>query len=465
MTKLKLFVLTLLLLGTNYSFGQDSIQQKINYYISQAKLDSAKAYIETKLTELDKKEQKDALNYQLVKVLFMQSAYDESLLTAFNSLDNIKEEKERVKFNFMIGVIYSSVMDYEKSIDYYNLVVSNSKDSSLLVKSHVLLSDLYLGLKDSTKAVASINQAYKITTGANLEPGITNHVAMQYNFYNENYEECKRQNIKVIQDSTSFLNTKSYAYSMIGDCLTQQDSLLEAIKYFDEFLNLTIQTKDPEQIKVAAKKLIKTYEKLGDQDKANAYHKIYNEAVNDSLSFSPEKYRALYNVERVRELKIEKNKSLWRNIAYGFIVLILFVFGIYYYRKSVKKKRGSGKKIVISDAEIKKLNNAIDKFTTEKAYLKSNITRNSFCLENNIKSERYLSQYINDQYKKSFSNFLNDLRVEHSYERIKTDVVFRNYRVEEIAKACGFGSKKSFERAFISKYNETPYKLITKLNS
>lgn len=471
MTKLKLFLILIFLLAANVVSSQDAIQQKINYYISQAKLDSAKTYIQTNLDKLSQKKDRSALNYQLVKVLFMQSAYDEALQQAFNSLDTIDDNKLRVKFNFMIGVIYSAISDYDKSIEYFDLVVKNNQDASLTVQTHLLLSDLHLGRKDSISAGKSLTEAYKITSTSDLDARVTDHVTMQYNFFNKNYELCKEQNFKTIRDSTSFLNSKSYAYSMIGECLIKQDSLRTSTTYFEEFLKLTFETKDPEQIKVAANKLIEVYEKLGEQEKANAYHKIYNEAENDSLSFSIEKYRDLYDIEKERELNNVKAKSRRNYLIFGLIVLLLILFGVYYVLKSKQKYKEAfsslvktpGKKIVINDSEIEKIETAINKLKAQQLFLTSNITRKSFCNDNQITSERYLSQYINENYKKSFSVFINDLRVEYTYNRIQNDSKFRHYKIEEIAKASGFGSKKSFERAFLAKYNETPYKLISRL--
>lgn len=470
MMKSKFLLLAILSLITNIAVSQntDSVQQKINYYISQAKLDSAKAYIKTNLNSTNQKKTKTALNYELVKVLFMQSSYHEALKQAFTSLDFIDDEQQRVKFNFMIGAIYSAISDYGKSVEYFDLVVEHNQDTSLMVKTHLLLSQLHSELGDSEKEEKSITEAYKITSISDVDSKVKNHVAMQYNFFNKNYELCKELNFKTIRDTTSFLNSKSYAYSMIGDCLIKQDSIIEATKYFDEFIKLTFETKDPEQIKVAANKLIEVYEKLGNQEKANQYHKIYNDAVNDSLSFSVEKYRYLYNVEKNRELHSAKTKNLKKYLIFGIILILLVSIGTYYYLNSQYKKRAStdllkkttGKKIIISDNEIKKIVTAIDLLKTEQLYLKPNITRKSFCADSDIKSERYLSQYINEKYKKSFSVFLNDLRIEYAYDRIQNDTKFRNYRIEEIAKACGFGSKKSFERVFLAKYNETPYKLI-----
>lgn len=473
MTKFKFLALAIVSLITQIVAGQDTIQQKIDYYISQAKLDSAKTYIQTNLDDINQKENKTALSYQLVKVLFIKSEYNEALKQAYNSLDTIEDEQQRVKFNFMIGCIYSAVSDYNKSVEYFDLVVEYNQESSLSVQTHLLLSQLHIELGDSINAGKSITEAYKITSLSEADTKIKNHVAMQYNFFSENYELCKQQNFKIIKDTTSFLNTKSYAYSMIGDCLIKQDSLIEATKYFDEFLKLTVETKDPEQIKVAANKLIEVYEKLGDQEKANGYHKIYNEAVNDSLSFSVEKYRDLYTTEKNREINIAKSKNLKKYLIFGAILLLLFSFGIYYYFKLQNKNKQAsntlvkvpGKKIVVSDREIEKIITAIEQLKDNQLFLLPNITRKSFCSDSEIKSERYLSHYINEKYKKSFSVFINDLRIEYAYNRIQNDSKFRNYKIEEISKECGFGSKKSFERVFLAKYNETPYKLISRITT
>ncbi|MFK7771808.1 MAG: helix-turn-helix domain-containing protein [Saprospiraceae bacterium] len=473
MSKPKFILLSVLSLLVNIAFASpDTIQQKIDYYISQAEFDSAKIYIQTNLDDINQQPNLSSLNYQLVKVLFIQSDYNEALKKAFYALDKIDNNKEEsVKFNFMIACIYSAIKDYNKSLEYFDLVVMDSKDSSIMVKAHLLSSELHLELRDSMNARKALTSAYRITSRSKSESKIKNHVAIQYNFFSQNYELCKQQNLKIIEDTTSFLNAKSYAYSMVGDCLIKQDSLLEATKYLDEFLKLTFKTNDPEQVKIAAKKLIEVYEKLGIQEKANTYHKIYNEAVNDSLSFSIEKYRALYNVEKNRELDTVKAKNSRNYLLFGLSLVLIFSFGIYYFYKNNKiEKEPSNlpgktprKKIIISDIEIEKIKTAIDQLINKQLFLTPKITRKSFCFDHKIKSERYLSHYINTEFKTSFTIFINDLRIEYAYHRLQNDPKFRNYRIEEIAKESGFGSKKSFERVFLAKYNETPYKFILKV--
>lgn len=471
MSNLKIIVVTVLGLISFSAAGQDAIQQKINYYISQAKLDSAKAYIQANLNDVPGKVESSDLDYQLVKVLFMQSDYNEALKHAFQSLDRIGDEQKSVNFNFIIGCIYSAISDYEESVGYFDLVVAHSQDSSLILQTHLLLFQTLLDLNDSTRAVNSLTEAYHLASRPNVDHRTRNQVSIQYYFFNQDYELCKQASLEMIRDSTSFLNSKSYAYSMMGDCLIQQDSLLEATRYFDEFLRLTFETEDPEQIKVAADKLIGVYEKLGDSEKANTYHKIYNEAASDSLSFSIQKYKDLYDTEKNRELSIARSKTQKRLLIFGLVLLLIIPLGAYYYWKYQKDRpltpveKPPGKKITISDEQVEKMDRAIEQLTAAQLFLTSNITRKSFCAANEIKSERYLSQYINEKYDRSFSVYINDLRAEYAHGRLTEDATLRSYKIEEVAKVCGFGSKKSFERAFFAKYGVTPYQFVLEVSS
>jgi len=472
MARLKFLLLILLgFLATTSNANVDTLQHKINTYFAQGKFQDAKEYITTNLESAYKKEEVNLLNYQLVKVLFIQSDYDKALKTAFNSLDKVGNKHEEVKFNFMIGCIYSAISDYGKSVEYFEEVTRFSIDSSLTVQTQLLLSELHLELQDSVKALKVLTDAHELSKNSSLDKKMKDHVSMQYNFHSQNYELCKEQNFKILKDTSSFLNAQTFAYSMIGECLIKQDSLEQASKYLDEFLKLTFKTKDPEQIKIAAQKLIDINEKLGHQEKANSYHKIYNEAENDTMSFSIEKYRELYNVEKNREASISQSNFVKNYVILISSFLVLIGLLLYFYLKSknsvqpisFEEEKIPSKKINISDKELSKISYSVDNFISNKKYLTPNITRKSFCKLNDIKSERYLSHYINQKFDKSFSVFLSDLRIEYAYDRIQSDGVFRNYRIEEIAKASGFGSKKSFERVFSAKYGISPFKFISSI--
>ena len=95
----KIIFIFLLILSYSSRASSEILQKKIDYYVSQAKFDSAKLFIKTNLNDANQKENTTLLNYQLVKVLFIRSDYNEALKQAFNALDNIDNEKETFNLN------------------------------------------------------------------------------------------------------------------------------------------------------------------------------------------------------------------------------------------------------------------------------------------------------------------------------------------------------------------------------
>ncbi|PHR35086.1 MAG: hypothetical protein COA38_02960 [Fluviicola sp.] len=473
MGSIKHILLFVSLILSSVCFGNmDDIQQEIDRHVSSGHYDSAQYYIKSELSKKHAPKTIIELKHQLSRVLIYSSNYKEALEVAYDAIDLIKDNKEKGKFYFLIGCIFYSVEDYEKSIEYFDLLLTEN-EPSLNAKALLILSEIYSSQSDDDKSLKALKRANKIAQNSKIDSKLTDQIALQYNLRIENYEVCKRISEVMILDSTSFLITRCNALSTIGDCLMKQDSLEKAIEYYERALDLTIETNDPDLIKTTSWLLIEAYEKIGNQDKANAYHKIYNDAINDSAYFSIDKYRGLYALEKERASKKDTKKSNQRSWVIGIslvmvpIAIILAVL-VRKKRKAIAEQeeiaKKSSKKIQINSDEIEKIERSINAFITSQLYLESNITRKSFCEKNDIKSERYLSQFINDKYEKSFSLFLNDLRVEYAHDRLKTDTVFRKYKTSEIAKACGFGSLKTFERAFSSKFGKTPFDFIESIN-
>jgi AraC-like DNA-binding protein len=60
----------------------------------------------------------------------------------------------------------------------------------------------------------------------------------------------------------------------------------------------------------------------------------------------------------------------------------------------------------------------------------------------------YLSKIINHHYQKSFSSYINELRINYVLIRIREDKLFRRYSIQSMANDIGFKSKESFNSAF-----------------
>lgn len=60
----------------------------------------------------------------------------------------------------------------------------------------------------------------------------------------------------------------------------------------------------------------------------------------------------------------------------------------------------------------------------------------------------YLSKVINQYKNTSFSNYVNELRIEYTVEKLKKDTLWRKYTIKAIAAEVGFKSPEAFSKAF-----------------
>lgn len=80
-------------------------------------------------------------------------------------------------------------------------------------------------------------------------------------------------------------------------------------------------------------------------------------------------------------------------------------------------------------------------------FIESNITVSILAKQFKTNS-KYLSKVINIHKKKSFSNYINDLRIDYIVEKLKTDAMFRRYTIKAIAKEVGFNTSEAFSKSF-----------------
>lgn len=90
----------------------------------------------------------------------------------------------------------------------------------------------------------------------------------------------------------------------------------------------------------------------------------------------------------------------------------------------------------------------------ERPHLDSKLTLPQLAKQIGI-SPNYLSQVINEQYKKNFFDFINDYRVEEA-KRLLTDSTKANLSIVSVAYESGFNSKSAFYTAFKKNAGITP---------
>ena len=169
----------------------------------------------------------------------------------------------------------------------------------------------------------------------------------------------------------------------------------------------------------------------------------------------------------------EQRAAIIVGIVVLAIVFALLVVLFYYNRKIRRKNRASATLIDELSAShsiqiqsiIKQPEPKIDASADDSqlfTYLNRRIVSQKLYLQQNFHREdaasligvpvKHLSAIFR-QFANGFPGYINDLRLEHSVDLLKTK---NNYTIEGIAQECGFSNRQTFHRLFLEKYGMTP---------
>lgn len=148
------------------------------------------------------------------------------------------------------------------------------------------------------------------------------------------------------------------------------------------------------------------------------------------------------------------------SLSFSF-TLYLAILLIYYQSKkslvvSEKKEKYAGNKIEPNEAN--QLLKTIEIIVNEQELFKNpDLTLSELAKKTKVRPH-LLSQLLNDNLNKSFSQFINEYRIREAKVLLKTDA---NLKTEIIAEMCGFNSNSTFYTAFKKVTNTTPAKFIS----
>jgi len=104
---------------------------------------------------------------------------------------------------------------------------------------------------------------------------------------------------------------------------------------------------------------------------------------------------------------------------------------------------------------LQKLSKLIDK----KEFLKEGFTL--LYVANKIKTNTtYLSYVVNKEFEKSFSDYINELKINYAINEMITNSTYRKYSTQAIAESVGFKNAVSFTKSFNKRTGLTPVQFI-----
>ncbi len=143
-------------------------------------------------------------------------------------------------------------------------------------------------------------------------------------------------------------------------------------------------------------------------------------------------------------------------VLYLSISVLISLWGKIPLTTPEEKPKYANKKI--EEAEAQSLLSRVDVLMQEKELYKDpNLTLSGLAKRVQV-SPHYLSQLLNDNLNKRFSEFVNAYRIENAKKMLKEE---QNLKMEIIAENCGFNSNSTFYAAFKKFTNTTPAKYMS----
>lgn len=311
-------------------------------------------------------------------------------------------------------------------------------------------------------------------------------------YYKKEYKSCIESLTKIIPTLTkeSDFDNITLANFYIAKSLWQLNKSSEAIAFLLKVDKTFLEKKyiRPD-VRENYELLIKYYHKKGDTNKQLLYiNRLLqvDSILNNNYKYLSQKIFKEYDAKKLIKAKTDiENEMIWRNtMAYSTasILLIVGIIGIRKHRKKSKYYKQKFEEVMnannnnktftpkTSDTDldinpdiIETVLKNLEKFEKTKKYLEKDMTLSKIAayLKTNTK---YASKIILKYRDKKTIDYINDLKIDHVIELLKTESKYRNYTNKALAEEVGFGSTQNFTRAFKNKTDISPTYFIQKIN-
>lgn len=332
-----------------------------------------------------------------------------------------------------------------------------------------------------------------------LDVAYFNHSEGINQFSKGNYEEAIamiNQSFPLISKNEDFaVMTMGHFY--IGKSYLALNRKEEAFNYFRKVdRSLVERNYMRPDLRETYEIFINHYKKLGDTKLQ--LHYVEKLIKADSILSINFKYLSgkVHKEYDSRELELAKSDLLKKlderdNTAYVLYITITLLFFLtlfllyrYYinqrtYRQKFEKlmlekeQNEAPVDVVVEKEETKKLDinpdvvanilQQLEKFENKKKFLQKDLTLVNLAAAFGTNTN-YLSKIISHYRNKNYINYLNDLRIDHIVQTLKTDAKIRNYTIKALAEEAGFSTAQHFSKAFYSRTGIYPSYFVTELN-
>lgn len=171
----------------------------------------------------------------------------------------------------------------------------------------------------------------------------------------------------------------------------------------------------------------------------------------------------------LKDSLVRKEKEKWWVLT-GFVGLLIICGAAYGYQRKKNREKETGKSetkarsIELNEAVLSNLETQLSKFEKSGKFLKKDWTQAQVAaaFDSNV---AYLKEAVKKLKNKTFSVYINDLRIEYLLALLERDKKIRHYDNKSLAQEVGFSTTSRFTKAFKAKTGISPTEYLEELRN
>ena len=429
----------------------------------------ASAYLTKGIVFYDEKNYEHALKNYLIANDILTPLKDNYLL--------YKVRFHMAQLKYFVGHYRDAAILYRECIRYYE-----EEDSEPYIKALHSLGMCYTRMGDYKLAMATnelgLKEAIKEGNSAMIPYFIHSDGINQYFLKNYKVAIKKLEQVMPVLAGNDLANA-TVANFYIGKSYMSLNQVPVAMPYFMKVdTAYRIHKFIRQDFRESYKILADFYSKQGDRELENMYQRRLIEA--DTLLDKNDKYVSEgigkeYDTKGLKDDNRELRQSLFtKNIwISGFVIAFPIALVVMYLRikKYRTQKLDAGNKNIENHIKSKKtsfsdtsdinqdvvtaITQKLKKFETEKKFLDTKIKLSVLASRFNTNTA-YLSRIVMHHSGEKFTDYINNLRLDHIMSLLKIESKYRNYSYRALAEEGSFSSTPKFVTAFKKKFKITP---------
>lgn len=288
-------------------------------------------------------------------------------------------------------------------------------------------------------------------------------------------------------DKVLLLNQLSWLY-------LEKKEYQKTIQYANWARDLEKQFPNPTNRVESFEFLASAYTEMGDSKNAKIYMDKYT-ILKDSIRIT-EKNNTDYssNILLQDSKKTQEKTSSIKITVISVLALLALLFVTFYWRKKNKiahkkyedliarinyekqlsheepaqetsnKVSKANTSVAITDETAKTLLLKLKKFESSEKYLRKDLSLTWMANHLNTNT-KYLSEVIKVYREHTFTNYINELRINYIVKKLYENPIYREYKITYLAEECGYTTPKVFVNAFKKQTGFTPSYFVEQLKA